>query len=444
MTNSVEDAIAIWKAGVAAVEPRTLVIDAISRFSPTLRHDIASAPCIEVVGAGKAGAAMAHGLEEALTESLHKVTGIVNVPNKDWAHCQRIEIHPARPVGSNFPTADGVAGTLRMLTLLKEAGPEDVAICLLSGGGSALMPAPADGITLEEKVAVTRLLHASGASIHELNTVRRSISKVKGGRLANAFRGQWLISLIISDVIGDSPEDIASGPTQPTETQWNNFDLALSVLRDHGLLESCPESVLRRLEPGAGWREPEESNPTDRLGTINMLIGTNSLALAAAMKFVSRAGFHAETLAGDFALDRMVLGEAKIAALKLVAQVRTTQPRPTAILFGGETTVTLGPNPGKGGRNQEFVLAMLCELGIDGMQGVTILSGGTDGEDGPTDAAGAIGTQETLLRARALNLNPRDFLDRHDAYHFFEATGGLFKTGLTGTNVMDLGVVLLT
>jgi hydroxypyruvate reductase/glycerate 2-kinase len=337
----------------------------------------------------------------------------------------------------NEPTEAGVAGATEMLRLLESAGPEDVAICLLSGGGSALLPAPAEGLTLADKLAVTKLLHRSGATIDEMNCVRKHLSAVKGGRLVAAFRGRRMLSLIISDVVGDPLDVIASGPTSPDPT---TFADALSVLDRFDLRNRLPPSLVRHLERGEAGEIPETPKQLDPR-VENRIIGSNRLALSAAELRASGFGYKVWNTGSN------VVGETKDVAVsqsELAIRIRQegkpAKP-PACILSGGETTVTLGDNPGKGGRNLEFVLAFLAKLGRRGMEGVTVLSGGTDGEDGPTDAAGAVADAETLAGIDGAFLDTS--LRTHDAYHFFERAGGLIKTGLTGTNVMDVRVVLV-
>jgi hydroxypyruvate reductase/glycerate 2-kinase len=323
--------------------------------------------------------------------------------------------------------------------LLPGAGPDDVALCLISGGGSALLPAPAEGITLEDKQQVTRLLHACGATINEMNCVRKHLSASKGGRLAQAFAGRALYSLIISDVVGDPLDVIASGPTAADPT---TFADALAVLRKFNLLEQTPVSVRQRLEAGAAGQCPETLKEIP--GRIhNRVIGNNARALAAAAAEATRLGYPVLNL-GAF-----IEGETREVAVALAGLVRSIradrQPLapPVCILSGGETTVTLAANHGLGGRNQEFVLAAVVKLGREGLRDLVILSGGTDGEDGPTDAAGALADAETLARAASQGLDPAGFLARNDAYHFFDATDDLLQTGLTRTNVMDVRVILV-
>jgi glycerate 2-kinase len=428
---------AIWDAAVAAVKPEALVRQALAE--PALAAALAAAPRIVIVGAGKAGAAMSAAVESALSPLLNKVVGWVNVPAGSEVALQRIHLHAARPPGSNHPTPAGVAGALEILRLVHSAGPEDVALCLLSGGGSALLPAPAPGISLADKQAVTKLLHACGATINEMNAVRKHLSAIKGGRLAESFRGKLLVSLIISDVVGDPLDVIASGPTAPDPS---TFADALLVLERYQLVEQTPQAVRDRLRHGAEGKDPE--TPKSLPPTIqNRVIGNNLKALAAAEDVARTLGFQVLNLGSD------IEGETKQAAAEQAGIVRKIRKEgmplrpPACILSGGETTVTLGPNPGKGGRNQEFVLAALRDLDLDGMQGVVLLSGGTDGEDGPTDAAGALADTSTLQKATALGLDLNNSLGRHDAYSFFEATGDLIKTGLTQTNVMDVRILLV-
>jgi len=426
-----ETARLIWQAGVDAVKPAALMGTALAELSTVL----AGASRVVVLGGGKAGAAMAHAVEEALVLNLDRVTGWINVPEGSRPTLRRIHAHPARPVGSNQPTAAGAAGSAQILRLAREAGSNDVALCLLSGGGSALLPAPAPGLTLEDKQDVTLRLHRCGATIQEMNAVRKHLSAIKGGRLAQAFRGKSLHSLIISDVIGDPLDVIASGPTAPDPS---TFADALAILDRFQLRDKVPASVRRHLEEGAAGRIPETAKALPD-NVHNVLIGNNRTAYDAAWAKAESLGFQVESLGQPIA------GPADAAAREAVIRIRRAKKQggKICLLGGGETTVTLPPDHGKGGRNQEWVLAALCELGEQDARDVVLLSGGTDGEDGPTDAAGALADALTLRRAETAGLNPRDHLRRHDAYPFFEATGDLLKTGLTNTNVMDLQVVLV-
>jgi hydroxypyruvate reductase/glycerate 2-kinase len=427
----------IWAAAVAAAKSAPLVSAALAE--PSLTTALGVARRIIVVGAGKAGAAMSAAVETALAPLLDKIDGFVNVPAGSEVSTRKIRLHPARPAGSNHPTEEGVAGAEEILRLLRSAGPDDVAMCLLSGGGSALLPAPAPGITLADKQQVTKLLHACGATINEMNAVRKHLSAVKGGRLAQAFSGKTLISLIISDVIGDPLDVIASGPTAPDPT---TFADAWRVLERFQLLDKATAAVRHHLLRGAAGEVPETPKSLTA-NVVNRVIGNNVKALAAAEVHARQLGYQVLNL-GSY-----IEGETKHIASAFAGMVRSVRQQgiplrpPVCLLSGGETTVTLAPNPGKGGRNQEFVLAALLHLGQSGMERVVVLSGGTDGEDGPTDAAGAIADAGTLPRAMACGLSAGQFLAGNNAYPFFEATGDLIKTGLTQTNVMDVRVMLV-
>jgi glycerate 2-kinase len=432
-----EHARTIWQAAVDAVKPEPLVRAALAE--PGVAAALAAAPRILVLGAGKAGAAMSAAVETALAARLDQLEGLVNVPAGATAPLRKITLNAARPAASNQPTPAGVAGAQEILKLARAAGPADVALCLISGGGSALLPAPAPGITLADKQQVTQLLHASGATINEMNAVRKHLSAIKGGRLAQAFSGRALYSLIISDVIGDPLDVIASGPTAPDPS---TFADAVLVLERYALGERVSAVVRDHLRRGAQGAI-DETPKTLPAGVHNRIIGNNAKALAAAAARARDLGYAVLNLGA------YLEGETRQVAVALAGMVRSIQADgvpvrpPACILSGGETTVTLTPNHGLGGRNQEFVLAALDKLGEDGMRAVTILSGGTDGEDGPTDAAGACADADTWRRAHANGLSRADYLARHDAYHFFAATGDLLLTGLTQTNVMDVRVALI-
>jgi hydroxypyruvate reductase/glycerate 2-kinase len=382
---------------------------------------------------------MSAGVEVALADRLDRVEGLVNVPAGSGRLLRKIGLHAARPAGTNQPTVEGVAGTQLILDLLASAGPDDVALCLLSGGGSALLPAPVDGVSLADKQQITKLLHACGATINEMNAVRKHLSRSKGGGLARAFRGKALYSLIISDVIGDPLDVIASGPTAADPTTYAD---ALGVLEKFRLNERTPAAVLAHLRRGLAGQVPESLKDLPP-HVHNLVLGNNQRALAAAEARAESLGYRVLNL-GSF-----IEGETSdvaVAQAGIVRSIRVDQKPlapPVCLLSGGETTVTLCEKHGLGGRNQEFVLATLDHLHIEGMKDVVVLSGGTDGEDGPTDAAGAVADAESLQKAATLGLFTSDFLRRNDAYHFFEATGDLIKSGLTQTNVMDLRVIVI-
>jgi hydroxypyruvate reductase/glycerate 2-kinase len=433
---------AIWQAAVDAAEPRALVRTAFADPALGLGNALAEARRILVLGAGKAGAAMTAGVVEALADYHDRLGGLVNVPEDALAlqaSAEPIHLHAARPASSNHPTAVGVAGARRILELAGTAGPDDVGLCLLSGGGSALLPCPVAGVSLEDKQKITALLHTCGATINEMNAVRKHLSAIKGGRLAEAFTGKSLYSLIISDVIGDPLDVIASGPTAADST---TFADALAVLERYQLTAQAPPAVLEHLRRGAAGQLPETPKSLPQK-IHNHILGNNGRSLTAAARKAETLGYQVLNL-GSF-----IEGETQAVAKVLAAIVRSVRrdgvPHgpPACLLSGGETTVTLAPAHGLGGRNQEFVLAALAALSREEVAGLVILSGGTDGEDGPTDAAGAVADEETLRKAAGLGLDPQSFLAQHDAYHFFKATGDLLQTGLTQTNVMDVRVILV-
>jgi len=430
-----EHARAIWDAAVDAVRPEPLMESALRE--PSLSDTLSKARRIIVVGGGKAGAAMAAALEKSLADRRDRVVGVVNVPAESFRRLSAIRLHAARPAGTNQPTAAGVDGVEEMLSLVAAARPDDVVMCLLSGGGSALLPAPAAGISLADKQVVTRLLHACGATIGEMNAVRKHLSRFKGGGLAQACNACQLYSLIISDVIGDPLDVIASGPTAPDPTTFGD---ALAVLMKFDLLDKVPQAVRDRLTRGARGELPETMKHVP-LNIHNQILANNELALKAATDRATRLGYKV------LDLGPAVQGETSQVARRAADLVKSTLSKlpvpPVCLLIGGETTVTLGPDPGKGGRNTEFVLAALLALEPSVLDDYVVLSGGTDGEDGPTDAAGAIGDPKTLGEAASLGIDAAQTLRRHDSYTLFDATGDLLRTGLTDTNVMDVRVLLI-
>jgi glycerate-2-kinase len=395
---------------------------------------------IAVVGAGKASARMSRAVESILGPELlrAKVSGWVNVPDEQVRPLRAIHLHGARRGHDNRPTGPGVVGTRRILAIVGRQTPRDLTLGLFSGGGSALLTAPAPGITLREKRLVAAQLHDAGATIAEVNAVRKHISRVKGGGLLRGWRGGWLTAFVLSDVVGDLLDVIASGPTSTDPT---SFEDALEVLRRYGLWRVAPASVRAYLRAGAAGRRPETVKQLPP-GVESVLIGNNQNARDGAAQEARRLGFN--VISDSVPLS----GEASDAGARLARAARDLRDRsrttdlPACLIAGGETTVRLGRSPGRGGRCQEMALAALAELQND-FGGIAILCAGTDGEDGPTDAAGALIDQPLAARAQRRGLDPGSFLSRHDSYGFFAALGGLLKTGPTGTNVMDLAVMLV-
>lgn len=445
------DALAIWAAGVAAVASDRLVRDNVQVDGNDLivgdeLIDLRAIRRIAVMGAGKAGAGMAEGLLQALGEQVvrdKRLTGWMNVP----ADCVRplppITLHAARPAGVNEPTKAGVAGTLEILKLVESLGRHDLCFCLISGGGSALLPAPIEGVSLADKQAITRRLSGAGANIQELNTVRKQLSRVKGGGLARACTAGRLVALIVSDVLGDPLDVIASGPTVPDSS---TPAAALAVLRTYDALHVAP-AVTASLEAVAAQRQAAASSSACQV--TNLVIGNNAVAVDAAGVEAERRGYsHAMIAATE--LEGSAEGVGRHLA-EMAGQMRD-HSGPDCLITGGEPIVRLADPAirGKGGRNQQLALAALARRleqtthdPSDALRGMAILSGGTDGEDGPTDAAGAWIDASTIAQMQTLGLNPHDFLRRNDAYSFFEPLGSLIKTGPTHTNVCDIRVAVV-
>lgn len=452
-----EIAIDIWKAGVAAVGSECLIRQNVSIDDGQLRlvdqaFDLSQLGRVVVVGAGKAGAGMAAAVEAMFFDAglADRLTGWVNVPADCVRPLSRITLHAARPAGVNEPTTEGVAGSKRILELVSGLRENDLCLVLLSGGGSALLPAPIEGVSLEDKQIVTRLLMHGGATIGELNCVRKQLSQIKGGGLARAATAGRMISLIISDVIGDPLDVIASGPTvEDSSTPQEALDVLRRIVPQ---ADQVPGSVICVLEARRGQREQGDDEVAGRGGpgqpaveVTDYILGSNAVAVKAAAERAREIGFHVETLGSDVDGIASDLGREFVARFR---QLQTTDSEPTCVISGGEPTVRLAETdqPRRGGRNQEVALgacAELADVGFEVSEGFIILAGGTDGEDGPTDAAGAICDAQVLAEMQRLDLNPDDFLAINNAYEFFDRTGGLLKTGPTHTNVMDLHVVLV-
>ncbi len=458
------DALAIWQAGVDAVRAERLMREHIRVEGDWLRIGDDVLPLDEidrivVVGSGKAGAGMAAGLEEVLGERLlgeKDVRGWVNVPDDCARQLARIHLHAARPAGRNEPTEAAVAGTREILRLVASCGPRDLCLCLISGGGSALLVAPTPPVTLADKRDLTELLSAAGANIHQLNTVRKPLSLVKGGGLARTMPAGRMISLILSDVPGDPLDVIASGPTvENRATAQDALDVLSALVPDR---RRIPPSVLEHLQllaaSGRAGGGPLDTGGIERVGTAldrsrgptptvqvaNLVIGNLAAAVDAAGLAAVRLGYRpALTAATELEGPAEEVGR-RLAEMAL--RMRAAAGQPDCLISGGEPTVQLVEPAlrGRGGRNQQLVLAAAKEMGST--PGVILLSAGTDGEDGPTDAAGAFVDAEVMAAASADQLDMRNYLARNDAYHFFERTGGLIKTGPTHTNVCDLRVVL--
>jgi glycerate-2-kinase len=536
-----EEALQIWTAAVDSVRARSLVARSIHRDGEKLTvgrsvYLAADFDRVIVVGAGKAGSAMAQGLVEKI-DTWRPVRGWINVPEGTELELQNVRTHPARPSGINEPTAAGVDGSLKILDLVQSCSDRDLCFALISGGGSALLPAPIPEIKLEDKLRLTQFLSGAGADIIELNTVRKHLSVIKGGGLLRAFRGKKIITLILSDVLGDPVDQIASGPTVPDTTSTAQ---ALAILEKYDPHRTLPTRIYDALRqqnqettlpektqhhdvterhlidpkpPGKPsrsmsiWDQKKENQRLSREPSDyeTLIIGNNAGAVSAAERAAQQLGFitesHSATASEGLAeeigrqLAQRAIEQLRDASLKVEQpfaqnpepnQAALDQAEPKAInergstdsspndsqpsphdsqtgntpapipsdnlatINGGEPTVILCPpeQRGLGGRNQQLVLAAyqhLLQANLTDLEWsrLCLISGGTDGEDGPTDAAGAILDRHVHQRAIDLKLRPQDFLGRNDAYHFFEQVDGLIVTGPTGTNVCDVRVLLI-
>jgi glycerate 2-kinase len=405
----------------------TLTIDKLSFNLKKLKN-------VYVVGGGKASGSMAEAIEQILGE---RVTGgFVNVPHGSKNRTSRIKLHEA-----NHPVPDeaGVEGTRRMLDLAEKAERNDLIICLISGGGSSLMPLTRGNISLSDKREMTQALLKSGATINEVNTVRKHVSDFKGGWLAKKAYPATILNLILSDVVGDPLDFIASGPTVPDSTTFNE---AVGVLKKYSLWASTPESIRKLLSKGERGLIPETPKACDEVfrRVYNVVVGNNRSSSLAACEQLKTAGLNALLLTATMEGEARHVGVMLASIAREVTASANPVPKPAGIVAGGETTVTV-TGKGLGGRNQELALAAASRL--KGSEGIALASLSTDGVDGPTDAAGAVIDGKTVIRAVKEGLAPEKFLAQNDSYHFFSRLGDLILTGPTGTNVNDVSVIVV-
>ena len=434
-----EHALEIFQAGLQAVDP----VEAIKRHT-ALEKDLLNIGDqkfnlkdynrILVVGAGKAAAPMAKTVEDLLGDRISD--GVVVVKDEHGLPLEKIKVCEAsHPV----PDKRGVEGTEKILSLVENADERDLIICLISGGGSALLIAPVQEISLEDKQNATKLLLACGATIHEINTVRKHLSRAKGGRFAQMANPATITSLILSDVVGDDLDVIASGPTVPDSSTFKDAE---QILKGYGIWDQLASSVRNHIEKGSSGQiedTPKSDSPAF-LKCSQVLVGTNLHALKAAGGAAESLGYRPLILSSKVEGEAREVAKFYTAIAKEILESDYPMEPPVCVLAGGETTVTLRGD-GRGGRNQEFALA--AALAIEGFDDVIVLSGGTDGTDGPTDAAGALADGTTLARARKSGLDPKDFLQRNDSYNFFQKLDDLVMTGPTRTNVMDLYILVV-
>jgi glycerate 2-kinase len=434
----------IFLRAVSAVDPSKRLREIITVEQDTLRVKIdehsedlfhlKAFKNIFLIGTGKASASMARTMEDLLTDRIS--SGVITTKLGHRLPLKRTELIEA---GHPIPDRNGLEGAHRIRSLLKNSGPEDLVLVVLSGGGSALLPLPVEGITLEEKQEVTQLLLDCGADIKEINTVRKHISQIKGGWLARWAYPSTVLAFILSDVVGDPLDVIGSGPTVPDPS---TFEDAWEILRKYNLVREVAPSIQKHLQLGREGRVQETPKPGESAfeKVHNILMGSNILALRAAQQEASSHGFHTLILSSSIVGETREVARFHAAIAKEVMTSGNPIPKPACIISGGETTVTIRGR-GRGGRNQEFALAGALE--IQGLETVVLLSGGTDGTDGPTDAAGAVADHTTVKRALAMGLHPKTHLEGNDAYPFFEKLGDLLITGPTQTNVMDVRVLLI-
>ncbi|MDA3903604.1 MAG: glycerate kinase [Desulfuromusa sp.] len=432
-------AVNIFQTGLQAVAPGAAIKNFCQLNEEMLtvdgqNYDLSRFDKIFVLGAGKAGASMAKAIEEILGERIS--AGIITVK---YGHLEKLETIKIQEAGHPVPDQNGLDGAQAIYRLASSADETTLVICLISGGGSALMPLPVDGVTLEDKQETTKVLLACGATIHEINAIRKHLSVIKGGGLAKTVYPATLITLILSDVVGDDLDSIASGPCVPDS---RTFSACKAIFAKYSIEDKIPSNVVEHIDSGISGHVPE----TPKAGqdflkkTQNVIVASNFIALLKAKEKADELGYN------TLLLSSMLEGETRDVAANHIAIAREVQlhgyplQQPACLLSGGETTVRI-QGAGKGGRNQEFTLAAAIKM--SGMKNIVVLSAGTDGTDGPTDAAGALADETTLQRAQETGLNPQAYLDNNDSYHFFDKLGDLYKIGPTNTNVMDLRIILI-
>jgi glycerate-2-kinase len=442
-----EDALSIFQAGIAAADPYKAVksclavhrhhIEILLNLNDPNQKRLGRWSKIHLMAFGKAACAMARAALEIIPAHLLADKGIAVTNYENVSVIDNIEV-----IGAGHPLPDeaGLNAAIKCAGIARRAQQDELVLALISGGGSALIPCPVDGITLQEKIVATDLLLASGAAIHQINCVRKHLSQLKGGGLARITQPAALHALILSDVLGDDLSAIASGPTVPDHT---TFAESIEVLKSKNVWCRVPGNAQNYLDQGKQGSMPETPKPGDKVfkNSAHTLIGSNSLSVKAITKAAKDHGYEAKLYSDN------LCGEAREEAEKLVIyakiHIENDIIKPVAFLAGGETTVTL-KGKGQGGRNQEFALAFACAAQKHGLTGNwTFLSGGTDGRDGPTDAAGGIVDPDTLQRMNEAGINPIEALKNNDSYVALKSTQDLFFIGPTGTNVADLQILLI-
>lgn len=429
----------IFKAGVKAVDPERAVQKYVRRqgnqlFVGDCSYILDSYKRIFLIGAGKGTAPMAKAVEDILGPYLNNGWIVVK-----YGHGLPLKKTDIMEAGHPIPDKAGLEAAEELLKQAQKCTEKDLIICAFSGGGSALLPAPFPPLTLDQKQETTRLLLECGATINEINSIRKHLSRSKGGWLAKEAYPATVVSLLLSDVIGDRLDVIASGPTVPDESTYSD---CIKIIDRYELSDRLPKSVADYFKKGAAGSLPETPKAGDPVFSKvqNLIVGNNRESLLAARERAISLGYNTIILSSQIEGEAREVAQVFAAIGKEISQANLPISPPACIIAGGETTVTI-QGRGKGGRSQELALA--CAIAIDGWKGISLLSAGTDGTDGPTDAAGAIVNGTTCKRARQTNLYPRDFLLANDSYTFFESLGDLLKTGPTRTNVMDIICMLV-
>ncbi|MEM3569605.1 MAG: glycerate kinase [Thermoproteota archaeon] len=425
------DVLEILEEGLRASDPKKSVEETLERIS----RDIEAAERVFVIGFGKASASMAEACEEKIGERI--IDGAIIIPeNVDAKRLRRIRVlkgtHPT-------PSEASVESTRRLISICQGLTRRDLVICLISGGGSSLLTLPAEGVTLEEKKTATDILLKSGAEIKEVNTVRKHLSSVKGGQLIKFLKPAKVVSLILSDIVGDPVEYIASGPTSPDPSTFRD---AYNIILKYGLMEKLPRSIVERIERGVQGEIPETPKPGDEVfkNVKNIIVLNNMKALTAMERKAAELGYNTLVLTSFMEGEAREAGRFLCAIIKQIAVYDSPVKKPACLIVGGETTVTV-KGRGKGGRNQELTLSVLTNC--NGLKNFIFVSIGSDGIDGYTDAAGAIADFSTLENAFNKGLNPEVFLEDNDSYNFFKQTDDLIFTGPTGTNVNDFTITVI-
>lgn len=425
------DILEIFGEGLRVADPKKAVRDALGK----LENDIRNASRIFVIGFGKASLIMAQGCEERLKEIVQDYAVIMPKGFKKIGSSRVKVFEGTHPI----PSKINIESTEKLIRVCSNLTKEDLVICLISGGGSSLLTLPAEDVSLEDKIIATEILIKSGAEIKEINTIRKHISRVKGGQLVRFLKPAKVISLIVSDIVGDPVEYIASGPTSPDPS---TFEDAYTIIRKYNLEGKLPGSVLERIKRGLRKEVPETPKPGDQIfdNVKNIVVLNNMKSLAAMKSKADELGYNTIILTSYMQGEAREVGKFVSSVMKQVSNHNTPVEKPACLIMGGETTVTV-KGRGRGGRNQELVLSVVNSYRPN--KNFVFASMGSDGVDGYSDAAGAIADFLTVETVSEKGLDPEDFLRENDSYNFFKQTDGLIFTGVTGTNVNDFAIALV-